>query len=97
MPRWLCALDDASAARHRGDEFINRTSLHPCRDPWELACIEPNGDVMIGAFHGVCVGNLAERDLLDIWNSQEAAKERQRSRIARLCAGGEVVCLSRRS
>jgi cyclomaltodextrinase len=96
MPRWVCALDESSGARHRADEFINRTDLNPCRDPWELACIEPNGDVLMGAFHGVCVGNLGERDLLDVWNSEAAATERARGRLARRCAGGEVVCLSSR-
>jgi MoaA/NifB/PqqE/SkfB family radical SAM enzyme len=71
MPRWVCALDECrgDAERHRADEFANRTALNPCRDAWELACIEPNGDVRVAAFHGALAGNLAERDLLEVWNS----------------------------
>jgi MoaA/NifB/PqqE/SkfB family radical SAM enzyme len=95
MPRWVCALDESAVdtERHRADEFANRTALNSCRDAWELACIEPNGDVRIGAFHGVLAGNLAEHDMLEVWNSDAAQKERQRSRLARKCWGGEVVCL----
>jgi MoaA/NifB/PqqE/SkfB family radical SAM enzyme len=94
MPRWVCALDGGEAVRHFADEFANRAALNPCRDAWDLACIEPNGDVRMGAFHGLLAGNLAEQDILEIWNSEAALKERQRSRLARKCWGGEVVCLS---
>ena len=74
MPRWVCTLDSSAEerARHRADEFINRTVQNPCRDAWELACIEPNGDVMVGAFHGVLAGNLAENEMLEVWNSEAA-------------------------
>jgi MoaA/NifB/PqqE/SkfB family radical SAM enzyme len=94
MPSWVCALDERteSRERHHADEFINRTTLNPCRDAWELACIEPNGDVMIGAFHGTRAGNLAECDMLELWNSQAAREERRRARLARRCLGGEVIC-----
>jgi glycosidase/MoaA/NifB/PqqE/SkfB family radical SAM enzyme len=99
MPRWVCALDECrgDAERHRADEFANRTALNPCRDAWELACIEPNGDVRVAAFHGALAGNLAERDLLEVWNSDTAREERQRARLSRKCWGGEVVCLRVRS
>jgi MoaA/NifB/PqqE/SkfB family radical SAM enzyme len=96
MPRWVCTLHECAASRerHRADEFANRAVLNPCRDAWELACIEPNGDVMMGAFHGVWAGNLAERDMLDVWNSEAARGERQRARLTRKCWGGEVICLA---
>lgn len=95
MPSWVCMLDasNESRARHRADEFINRTVQNPCRDAWELACIEPNRDVKIGTFHGVFAGNLAARDMLEVWNSEPARLERKRARLARRCCGGEVVCL----
>jgi cyclomaltodextrinase len=95
MPRWVCTLDACaeSNARHRADEYVNRAALNSCRDPWELACVEPNGDVRIGAFHGAVAGNLAEESMLEVWNSEAARNERQRSRVARRCWGNEVTCL----
>jgi MoaA/NifB/PqqE/SkfB family radical SAM enzyme len=97
MPRWVCTLGSCTDehARHLADEYINRTALNPCRDAWDLACIEPNGDVRIGAFHGVVVGNLVQAEMLDVWNSESARAARGHARLERRCAGGEVTCLAR--
>jgi len=95
MPRWVCTLDASADARHRADEFVNRTALNPCRDAWALACIEPNGDVRIGAFHGPIAGNLIEREMLEVWNSESARAARRHARLERRCSGGEVTCLVR--
>jgi hypothetical protein len=48
---------------------------------------------MIGAFHGVLAGTLAQAEMIEVWNSEPAREERRRARLARRCAGGEVTCL----
>ena len=95
MPRWICEMGaSGERERHRADEFANRAALNPCRDAWDLACIEPNGDVHIGRFGGTLAGNVTERPFLEVWNSAPARAERVRAGLARRCVGGDIVCLS---
>lgn len=96
MPRvWRCKLgeDPRAAEILRADEFANRSEIHPCRAPWEHACIEPNGDVKMATFFGPVIGNLAEKPLSSIWNGSGAAGERLRARASRLCGEGPAICV----
>ncbi len=90
---WRCALDDDTRSFLLADEFANRTTIHPCRTPWETACIEPNGDVRAGDFFGPILGNLAETSLIDLWNNAEAQQLRRAMTLSRRCLSGPVVCV----
>lgn len=92
---WRCKLDDDPGMRSflQADEYANRSEIHPCRTAWELACVEPNGDVRVGSFHGPVMGNVMAESLLDMWNGLVARSERVRSRNERICGSGPVTCL----
>jgi MoaA/NifB/PqqE/SkfB family radical SAM enzyme len=91
---WKCRLaDDAAAARFsRDDDFTNRLEINCCRLPWELACIEPDGDVKPIDFHHPPAGNLLAQDLSEIWTSPRFILARSLSMRARPCGMGPVVC-----
>ncbi|HZF50583.1 MAG TPA: alpha-amylase family glycosyl hydrolase [Polyangiaceae bacterium] len=96
MPRvWRCKLaeDPRAAELLRADEFVNRSEIHPCRAPWEHACIEPNGDVRMATFFNPVIGNLAEEPLSSVWNGPGAVSDRARSRASRLCGDGPATCV----
>jgi MoaA/NifB/PqqE/SkfB family radical SAM enzyme len=59
------------------DSFANRMDIHACRLPWELVCIEPNGDVKPLSFHHPVAGNILKQDLMHIWNSPGFVSVRQ--------------------
>ena len=74
------------------DDRVNRMEINPCRLPWELVCIEPNGDVKPSSFHHPPVGNLLERDLLEIWNEGLFVELREGSLDGRVCGAEGPVC-----
>jgi glycosidase/MoaA/NifB/PqqE/SkfB family radical SAM enzyme len=86
---WRCRLPEEplAAAFLAADEHANRSTIHPCRAPWETACVEPNGDVRLGDFHGPILGNLMEASLASLWNEPGARATRRRGVTERLCAG----------
>jgi len=92
---WRCKLHEspAMASFLEADQFANRSEIHPCRTPWEQACIEPNGDVHVESFHGPVLGNIMAESLATLWNGTVARSERVRSRRERLCGGGPITCL----
>lgn len=90
---WRCRLSARAEAFLAADQFANRSEIHPCRGPWEHACVAPNGDVTIGEFFGPVIGNLAEQPLLSIWSGAPARSQRERAIRGRLCGQGPVVCL----
>lgn len=46
---------------------------HPCRNPWTLSDIQPNGDVNFCVdFPDYVIGNIRHRTLEQIWNGQKA-------------------------
>lgn len=96
-PVWPCKLvDDPRAASFlAADEFANRSRIHPCRAPWEHACVDPNGDVRIGDFWGPIIGNLMEDDLAVLWASGAAQSERERAMAHRPCGKRGCEMLSR--
>ena len=76
------------------DSYANRMPIHGCRLPWQLACVEPDGDVKPVSFLQPVAGNVLQQDLREIWNSpafarvrQEALQARCRSADTTLCAG----------
>jgi MoaA/NifB/PqqE/SkfB family radical SAM enzyme len=92
MPAWRCRLDRDGQGRLTADEFANRSEIHPCRSLWDLACVEPNGDVRLGEFFGPILGNVTERSLADLWRGPVAEAARQRAISERLCGRGPVTC-----
>jgi len=90
---WRCRLDDDTRAFLAADEHANRAEIHPCRTPWETACIEPNGDVHVRDFFGPIVGNVTSTSLTTMWNGPAAIELRERSIRDRLCGHGPVTCL----
>lgn len=94
-PIWRCRLDDDWPGKTflEADGFANRTFIHPCRGPWEIACLEANGDVRLGHFFGPVLGNVAENSLFSLWNGPVAIDARARAMAERLCKNGPVTCL----
>lgn len=90
---WRCRLDDETRAFLEADELANRCEIHPCRTPWETACIEPNGDIRAVDFFGPVLGNVLEAPLATMWNAPPARGAREASRLARICSPGAVTCL----
>ena len=93
---WRCRFEhEPDVARFvAADEFANRSEIHPCRGPWEVACVEPNGDVRGGDFFGPVLGNVTQQSFEELWSCARAREERARSYAARLCGQGPVTCLN---
>jgi cyclomaltodextrinase / maltogenic alpha-amylase / neopullulanase len=93
---WRCRLDvDARMARRALlDDKVNRVELNPCRAPWDLACIEPNGDVRPMSFHHPIAGNLVDTPLDALFRDAPAFVDARRTmRSLRLCgAAGPTTC-----
>ena len=90
---WRCRLDPSTRDFLEGDEYANRGPIHPCRSPWETACIEPDGDVRVRDFLGPRVGNVVQTPLSSLWNAPEAQALRIAVGRARLCGAGPVTCV----
>jgi glycosidase/MoaA/NifB/PqqE/SkfB family radical SAM enzyme len=91
---WRCRLeqDQVAAEFLAADEFANRSTIHPCRAPWDHACIDPNGDVHCADFFAPVVGNVMQQTLAEIWKEQAAQGERLRSKARRVCPAGKATC-----
>jgi MoaA/NifB/PqqE/SkfB family radical SAM enzyme len=95
---WRCRLDDETRAFLEADEMANRSTIHPCRTPWEAVHVEPNGDVRVRDFFGPIVGNVTQTSLSELWNAPAAEQLRRDAAFARLCGPtGPVVCVSSRN
>lgn len=94
-PVWRCRLEEDEPGKTflEADSFANRSLIHPCRGPWEIAGIEANGDVRMGHFFGPVLGNIAETPLAMLWNNEAARNERHRAMASRPCKNGLVTCL----
>jgi glycosidase/MoaA/NifB/PqqE/SkfB family radical SAM enzyme len=94
---WRCTLPDDAATRAfvEADEHANRSHIHPCRDPWERACVEPDGGVRVGDFLGPRAGSVAHASLRALWNGPRARHERMRAEAMRLCGARSPSCASR--
>jgi glycosidase/MoaA/NifB/PqqE/SkfB family radical SAM enzyme len=91
---WRCRLDDETRTFLEADELANRCTIHPCRTPWETACIEPNGDVRAKDFFGPVLGNVTQTPLSSLWNAEAAQRARREAAQSRLCGPhGPVTCV----
>lgn len=90
---WRCKMNDEEKAFLEGDEFANRGIIHPCRTPWDTACIEPNGDVRALDFYGPILGNVTSTPISELWNAADAIEVRKASWRRRICGSGPVTCL----
>lgn len=93
---WKCLLNELPemAAASRLDDLVNRMEINPCRLPYELVCIEPNGDVKPIDFFHHPAGNVLRKDLREIWNSPLFALARSGSLSQRLCGAAAPYCPS---
>ena len=93
-PLWRCALDEEARVNLLADEHANRGVIHPCRSPWETACVEPDGAVRALDFFGPLLGDVTRTPLAELWNGPDARLARERSMLARRCGPqGPVTCL----
>lgn len=88
----LVERDSALQQFSSGDDWVNRMQINPCRLPWELVCIEPDGDVKPMSFGHPAAGNLLQDDLAAIWNRSPFVDERRRSIRHCLHPGATPLC-----
>ncbi|MBI4819320.1 MAG: radical SAM protein [Deltaproteobacteria bacterium] len=94
-PPFECQLEAAAEARRsRLDDFVNHAAVNACRLPYELVCVEPNGDVKPNDFHQPPAGNVLERSLDEIWRGAGFVLARNRRLLARPCRAGRPTCPS---
>ncbi len=86
-----CACDADAAAFRAADDFANRMALRPCRAPWEVACIDPDGTVHAVGYDAPALGNLAEAPMLTLWNGPVAVEQR-RAALASRSAPRRAAC-----
>ena len=91
---WRCQLSGSpsKAAFAAADNFANRTEINVCRQPYEQACIEPNGDVRPVSFHHPVAGNVLREDLMAIWQSEICVDVRRQQQRVRPCGVGPTTC-----
>jgi len=91
---WRCRLEaDATMARFsRLDDFANRMEINPCRLPFELVCVEPDGDLKPQSFHAPAAGNLLRDGLAACWTGPGFQSARAQVRATRLCGPGPTCC-----
>jgi radical SAM protein with 4Fe4S-binding SPASM domain len=54
--------------------------VQPCLKPWREIVIQPDGDLRMCYFHCQSewtIGNILERDFMEIWNSEEMIEQRE--------------------
>ncbi|MBI5549302.1 MAG: radical SAM protein [Deltaproteobacteria bacterium] len=76
------------------DDFANRMEINGCRLPYELVCIEPDGDLKPLSFHHPVGGNLLREGLSATWSSARFFEARAQMRAERPCGGGPATCSS---
>lgn len=87
---WKCrpaVMSEADQSFSSADDFANRVDLNPCRAPWQMLCVEPDGEVKPENFHQPAVGNLLETDLQTLWNAAPFVARRKFSASQRRCDG----------
>ncbi len=91
---WKCRLGRDAVARKfsQGDDYVNRMHINPCRLPFELACVEPDGDLKPLDFHRPAAGNLLRQDLWEIWEGVACHAAREASFGERRCPQGCATC-----
>lgn len=59
------------------DDFANRTTFHPNRAAWEIACVNPDGTVHLGDYHTPPIGSLMQETFFSLWNGPQAQARRR--------------------
>jgi glycosidase/MoaA/NifB/PqqE/SkfB family radical SAM enzyme len=85
------AADPVLRAFRDADDYANRTRFAPCRAPWEIACVDPDGTVRAVDYARTPLGNLADADLLALWNGPVAQRARAEA-LARLSDDRRARC-----
>lgn len=92
-PVFPCTATEAQARFLRDDAFANRfEDFHPCRAPWEIACVEPDGQVRLGDFFGPVLGRVGPASIAGLWSSPPAREHRERVVAERPCSRGPRAC-----
>ncbi|MFO0643176.1 MAG: alpha-amylase family glycosyl hydrolase [Polyangiaceae bacterium] len=92
-PVFPCTATDAQASFLRDDAFANRfEDFHPCRAAWEIACVEPDGQVRLGDFFGPVLGRVGPTSIASLWSSPVAREHRERVVAVRPCGRGPRAC-----
>ncbi len=87
---WKCrpaVMSEADQSFSSADDFANRVDVNPCRAPWQVVCVEPDGVVKPENFHQPGVGNLLDTDLQTLWNATPFVARREFSASQRRCDG----------
>ncbi|MHB8874445.1 MAG: radical SAM protein [Myxococcaceae bacterium] len=92
LPGWKCLDDPQAKELNRLDDFVNRMDINPCRLPYEVVCVEPNGEVKPLSFHHPPAGSLLEQGLLELWRSEPFVRAREAAAASRPCARGPATC-----
>jgi cyclomaltodextrinase / maltogenic alpha-amylase / neopullulanase len=74
------------------DDFANRFDINPCRLPFQLVCIEPDGGVKPISFHHPRAGNVCDTDLAEIFHSPGFDRVRERQLSQRPCQPTMTTC-----
>lgn len=82
-----CVMSGDDEVFSLADDFANRVLINPCRAPWEVVCVEPDGAVKPQDFHQPTVGSVLEHDLITLWNSTPFQRRRAYSASHRRCEG----------
>jgi cyclomaltodextrinase / maltogenic alpha-amylase / neopullulanase len=91
---WKCrpaVMNEADQTFSSADDFANRFDINPCRMPWQVVCVEPDGAVKPENFHQPAVGNLLETGLELLWNAPAFMARRVVSAGRRKC-GSVPTC-----
>ena len=91
---YLCTATPEAKGFVTLDAFANRNdAFHPCRSPWETACLEPDGTVRLGDFFGAPLGRVGDLSISALWNEPLAQEQRGRFVATRPCGPGPATCL----
>lgn len=77
--RCQCDTDPALERFRDADDYANRVTFHPCRAPWEQACVDPDGTVHPVDYAQPAIGSLLEATMRAIWNGEAAQRARERA------------------
>ena len=94
MPVFKCRMDDQPAMARFSllDDLVNRMEINACRLPYELACVEPNGDLKPVSWYHPVAGNVLAQPVSQIWNNHHLVGIRKAAAAKRLCRDSEPTC-----
>ena len=87
-----CDPDPEAQVFLRGDDLVNRVALNRCRAPFEVICVDANGDVHPVDFTYPVAGNLLDEPLEALWNGPIFRRIRGDRLMERPCRTGPTTC-----